>query len=182
MTIRDPRISTGSLVSSTGLEHKSRALLMRVPYYCTTSTSYNILQHAYHILHTKEKFFLWPGGPQRRIYYHSLFGLLSSISSKATVVPDGQITVAIDHNQLRTMASETLMKLPGCYPTLYRAPLPQYKSMQPQPEIEPATFCIRSNRLAYAASQGMNAYHIAYILHVNCVIVNYIMHFILCIT
>ena len=35
------------------------------------------------------------------------------------------------------------------------APHAQYKSVQPLPEIDPATFNMRGNHLAYAATQGI---------------------------
>ena len=42
------------------------------------------------------------------------------------------------------------------------APRSQYKSVQPLPRIDRATFRMRGNHLAYAASQGIKYYTIKY--------------------
>ena len=51
---------------------------------------------------------IWPGVPQKRIYYHCSWGPLSTTCSNATEVSHWVTSiVAVDHNQLRTLASET---------------------------------------------------------------------------
>ena len=51
---------------------------------------------------------LWPGASQWRIDYHCLWGQLSTTCNNATEVAHWQLPVAVDHNQLQTMASETV--------------------------------------------------------------------------
>ena len=51
---------------------------------------------------------LWPGLPQKRIHYHSTvcginYQILAVMLPK---YPNGQLLVAVNHNQLCTMASE----------------------------------------------------------------------------
>ena len=51
---------------------------------------------------------LWPGASQWRIYYHRKWGQLSTTFSNALKQTTGELLVAVNHNQLRTMASETV--------------------------------------------------------------------------
>ena len=51
------------------------------------------------------KSLLWPGASQWRIYYHGMWGQLSTTCSNLLMQPNGELIVAVDHSQLRTMAS-----------------------------------------------------------------------------
>ena len=56
----------------------------------------------------KGKVFFWPGASQWRIYYHRMWVQLLTTCSNVLKQPNGELLVAINHNQLRTMASETV--------------------------------------------------------------------------
>ena len=71
---------------------------------------------------------LWPGADQKRIYYLCLWGKLSTTCSNATEVAQWAIPSCSRPQQLRTMASDR----------------------DGGPGIDPTTFCIRGNRLAYS--------------------------------
>ena len=47
-----------------------------------------------------------PGASQLRIYYHRMWGQLSTTCSNALKQPNGELLVAVSHNQLQTIASE----------------------------------------------------------------------------
>ena len=51
---------------------------------------------------------LWPGASQWRIYYHRMWGQLWTTCSNVLKQPNGELLVAVNHNQQRTMASETV--------------------------------------------------------------------------
>ena len=44
----------------------------------------------------------------RRIYYHRMWGQLPTTRSNVLKQPIGKLLVAVNHKQLRTMASETV--------------------------------------------------------------------------
>ena len=76
---------------------------------------------------------------------------------------NGQLLVVVDHNQLRTMASEMVYPITWSNwlvvnPTLMYpwTPRAQYKSMQPVQDAIFATISIWGNHLAYAVTQGMS--------------------------
>ena len=93
---------------------------------------------------------------QRKIYDHHLWSSLSSTSSNAAVVANGQLLVTVDHNQIRRMASETVDPIDRPLPsTIYRA------------GIEPATFGIPDNRLHIRALDVLVAF--SWVSSLNCV-------------
>ena len=59
---------------------------------------------------------LWPGASQWRSYYHRMWCQLSTTWSNVLKQPNGELLVAINHNQLRTMASETLDPIDWSHP------------------------------------------------------------------
>ena len=52
------------------------------------------------------KSLLGPGAFQFRIYYHIMWGQLSTTCTNLLKQPNGELLVVVDHNQLRTMATE----------------------------------------------------------------------------
>ena len=52
----------------------------------------------------------------RTIYYHRMWGQLSTTCSILLKFPNGELLVAVDHNQLRTMASETADPIDWSHP------------------------------------------------------------------
>ena len=53
---------------------------------------------------------------QWRIYYHRMFGKLSTTCSNIQKKPNGELLVAVNHNQLRIMASETVDPIDWSHP------------------------------------------------------------------
>ena len=102
---------------------------------------------------------LWPGASHWRIYYHRIWVQLSTTCSNVLKQPNGELLVAVDHNQLRTMASETVD------PTYWSHPPPSW-AVPPESHVHSinqsnlswtrtCNRSKRSNHLAYAATQGM---------------------------
>ena len=101
--------------------------------------------------------------PQKIFCYHWLWGQLSTTFSNATEVSQWSTPSCSQHNQLRTIASETVdpiywplpPTLMGSTPFATRA---QYNiSVHPLPRIDPATFSMLGNRLPITpCSQGMS--------------------------
>ena len=56
----------------------------------------------------KGKSLLWPGASQWRLYYHRMWGQLSTTFSNLLKQPNLELLVAVNHNQLRIIASETV--------------------------------------------------------------------------
>ena len=54
--------------------------------------------------------------PVERIYCHRMWGQLSTTCSNILKLPNGEHLVAIDHNQLRTMTSETVDTIDWSHP------------------------------------------------------------------
>ena len=59
---------------------------------------------------------LWPGASQLRIYYQRMWGQLSTTCSNLLKKPNGELLVAEEHYQLRTMASETVDPIDWSHP------------------------------------------------------------------
>ena len=79
------------------------------------------------------------GASQWRIYYHGMWGQLSTTCSNVLKQPNGELLVAVNHNQLRTMASETADPIDWSYPHPHgqypmSASCIVYKSLQSQRE------------------------------------------------
>ena len=72
----------------------------------------------------KKKSLLWPGASQRRIYYHRMWVQLSSTCSNFLKWPNGELLVAVNHNQLWTMASETVDPIDWSHPPPYTGQYP----------------------------------------------------------
>ena len=93
------------------------------------------MRQAYNNLEVKGKVFYvyW------RIYYHRMRVQLSTTCSNVLKQPNGELLVALNHNQLRTMASETVDPIDWSHPPPSwavppepRTPRAEYKSVQPQ--------------------------------------------------
>ena len=53
---------------------------------------------------------------QWRIYYHRMWGQFSTTCSNVLQQPNGELLVAVNHNQLRTLASETVDPIDWSHP------------------------------------------------------------------
>ena len=62
------------------------------------------------------KTLLWPGASQLRIYYHRMRVQLSTTCSNVLKHPNGELLFAVNHNQLRTVASETVDPIDWSHP------------------------------------------------------------------
>ena len=111
------------------------------------------------------KSLLWPGASQWRIYYHRMWGQLPTACSNVLKQPNGELLVAVNHNQLRTMESETVDPIDWSHP-------PPSWAVPPERHVHSINLCnlsgtrtcnrsMRGNHLAYAATQGI--YHFIYI-------------------
>ena len=108
----------------------------------------------------KSKSLLWPGASQWRIYYHRMWGQLSTTCSNVLKQFNGKLLVAVDHNQLRTMASETVDPIDWSHP-------PPSWAVPPERQVHSINQCnlrgtrtcnrsMRGNHLAaYAATRGI---------------------------
>ena len=69
----------------------------------------------------KRESLLWPGASKWRIYYHRMCVQLSTSFSNLLKYPNpnGELLAAVDHNQLRTMASETVDPIAWPHPPPY---------------------------------------------------------------
>ena len=74
---------------------------------------------------TKITTFLRPGASQWGIYYQRMPGQLSPTCSNLLKLPNGELLVAVDHNQLRTMSSETVDLIDLSHPPLSWAVPPE---------------------------------------------------------
>ena len=57
----------------------------------------------YEMCQTIEHSLLWPGASQWRIYYHRICVQLSTTYSNVLKQPNGEVLVAVNNSQLRTM-------------------------------------------------------------------------------
>ena len=97
--------------------------------------------------------------PQWKIYYHRMWGQLSTTCSNVLKQPNGELLVAVNHNQLQTMASETVDPIDWSHPPPSWAVAPErlVHSIN-QCKLSGIRTCnssMRSNHLAYAATQGI---------------------------
>ena len=53
------------------------------------------------------------------LYYHRMWDQLSTTCSNLLKWPNGELLVAVDHNQLQTMASETVDLIDWFHPLPY---------------------------------------------------------------
>ena len=97
--------------------------------------------------------------PQWRIYYHRMWGKLSTTCSNVLKQPNGELLVAVNHNLLWTMASETVDPIDWSHPPpSFAVPPARLVHSINQCNLSGIQTCNRSmrgNRLAYAATQGM---------------------------
>ena len=102
---------------------------------------------------------LWPGASQWRIYNHRMWGQLSTTCSNVLKQPNGELLVAVNHNQLRTMASETVDPTDWSHsPPSWAVPPERHVPSINQCNLSGTGTCNRSmrgNRLDYAATQGI---------------------------
>ena len=118
-----------------------------------------------------------------------MWGQLSTTSSNVQKQPNGELLVAVNHNQLRAMASETVDPIDWSHPPpSWAVPLERHVHSINQCNLSWTRTCNRSMRgknLAYAATQGikkstilryvyfrMNAHIIKYILYIYIYIVH----------
>ena len=104
------------------------------------------------------KSLLWPGSSQWRIYYHRMWSQLSTTCCNLLKWTNGELLVAVDHNQRLTMASETVDPID-------RSPSPPSWAVLPHSinrcssatagNLYLATFSRWGNHLAYASTQGI---------------------------
>ena len=79
-------------------------------------------------------------------------GQLSTTFSNVLKQPNGELLVAVNHNQLRTMASETVDPIGWSHP-------PPSWAVPPERHVHSINQCnlsMRGNHLAYAATQGIS--------------------------
>ena len=102
---------------------------------------------------------LWPGASKWRIYYHTMWGQLSTTCSNVLMQPTVELLVAVNHNQLRTMASEMLDPIDWSNPPpSWAVPIDRLVHSINQCNLSGNWTCNRSmrgNHLAYAATQGI---------------------------
>ena len=115
------------------------------------------------------KSLLWPGASQWRIYYHRIWVQLSTTCSNVLKQPNGELLVAVNHNQLRTMASETVDPIDWSQPPPSWAVPPerQVHSIN-QSNLSGTRTCnrgMRGNHLAYAATQGIKSHYNTLLLY-----------------
>ena len=112
----------------------------------------------------KRESLLWAGASQWRIYCHRMWGQLSTTCSNLLKYPNGELLVAVDHNQLWTMASEKVDSIDWSHPPPSWAVPPDHlvhsinRCSSATAGIRSwnvATFSMRGNHLAYAATQGI---------------------------
>ena len=100
------------------------------------------------------------GASQWRIYYHRMWGQLSTTCSDVLKQPNGELLVAVNHNQLRTMASETVDPIDRSHP-------PPSWAVVPERHVHSINHCslggtrtwnrsMQGNHLAYSATQGLH--------------------------
>ena len=92
-------------------------------------------------------------------YYHRMWGQLSTTCSNALKQPNGELLVAVNHNQLQTMASETVDPIDWSHPRLsWAVPPERLVHSINQCNLSGNRTCnhsMRGNHLAYAATQGI---------------------------
>ena len=102
----------------------------------------------------------WPGASQWRIYYHRMWGQLSTTCSNVLKQPNLELLGAVNHNQLWTMVSETVGPIDWLHP-------PPSWAVPPECLVHSINQCnlngnwtcyrsMRGNHLAYVATWGMN--------------------------
>ena len=105
-----------------------------------------------------ENSLLWPGASQWRIYYHRMWVQLSTTRSNVLKQHNCELLVAVNHNQLRTMASETVDPIDWLHPPPSWAVSPEHHVHSiNQCNLSGTWTCNRSmwgNQLAYASTQG----------------------------
>ena len=96
--------------------------------------------------------------PVENIYYHRMWGQLSTTCSNVLKQPKGELLVAVNHNQLRIMVSETVDPIDWSHPPpSWAVPLERHAHSINQCNLSRIWTCNRSmrgNRLAYLATQG----------------------------
>ena len=106
-----------------------------------------------------KKSLLWPGASHWRICYHRMWVQLSTTRSNVLKQPNGELQVAVNHNQLRTMASETVDPIDWSHPPpSWEVPPGRHVYSINQGNLSGTRTCNRSmrgNHLAYADTQGI---------------------------
>ena len=111
-----------------------------------------------------KKRLLWPGASQWRIYYHRMWGQLSTTFSNLLKQPNGELLVAVDHNQLRTIASETVSPIDWLHPPSSWAVPPDLQVLKTLKTLKTfiATVC-QYNTIQYNVICLQNVYKINFI-------------------
>ena len=128
--------------------------------FCNSTTRMNIFTFYWNcFVSLLVKSLLWPGASQWRIYYHRMWGQLSTTSSNLLKQPNGELLVAVNHNQLRIMASKAVDPIDWSHPPpSWAVPFERLVHSINQCSLSGTRTCNRSmrgNHLAYAATQGM---------------------------
>ena len=93
------------------------------------------------------------------LLYDRMWGQLSTTCSNVLKQPNGELLIAVNHNQLRTMASETVDPIDWSHPPpSWAVPLGRLVHSINQCNLRGNRTCnrsIRGNHLAYAAAQGI---------------------------
>ena len=104
----------------------------------------------------KKDSLLWQGASQWRIYNHRMWGQLSTAYSNVLKQPNGELLIAVNHNQLRKMASETVDPIDWSHPRPHGQYPPELLvHIIHQCNLSENRMCNRSmrgNHLAYAAT------------------------------
>ena len=103
--------------------HYCTTLVQHHLHHCTTRVQHHlhhcasVVQHHLHYCTILvKKSLLWPGASQWRIYYHRMWGQLSTTCSNGLKQPNGELLVAVNHKQLRTMTPETVDLIDWLHP------------------------------------------------------------------
>ena len=97
--------------------------------------------------------------PVENLYYHRMLGQLSTTCINVLKQPNGELLVAVNHNRLRTMASQTVDPIDWSHhPPSWAVPPELLVHSINQCNLSTTRTCNRSmrgNHLVCAATQGM---------------------------
>ena len=117
------------------------------------------LLSSYQHLFKKRQSLLWPGASHWRICYHRMWCQLSNTCSNVLNQPNGELLVAVNQNQLRTITSETVDQIEWSHPPpSWAVPPERHVHSINECNLSGTRTCSRSmqgNHLAYAATPGI---------------------------
>ena len=113
-----------------------------------SSREANIVVSSANSMGKKGESLLWPGASQWRIYYHRMWDQLSTTCNNVLKQPTEELLVAVNHNQLLTMASDTLDPIDWSHP-------PPSWAVPPERLVHSINQCnIRGNRTCNRSMRG----------------------------